>query len=159
MTTDSYGFASATLTVGPLIAGQTAIANACLQGSCASLSAFGARPEFATLAALSGTNQSVPVSASPTSVTLRALDMNGHPMAGGLVTVTQSLFTWTPPCPAHGRCTKGQLLGRQTSTFSSGLDGSFSIVPLTRPGVATLLTGLAATGNASTLPFRIELHP
>lgn len=161
VTTDSTGSATATLTVGPLTEGQTATSNACLNGSmtCAAFSAFGARPEFASLTAVSGTSQSMPYSAAPGPVTLRVLDMNGHPMAGGTVTISQALYAWAPPCPRHGRCAQAPLLASQTTTITSTLDGSVTVTPLTLPGVATSLTGLAATGNAGSLGFSIEQHP
>ena len=45
-------------------------------------------------------------------ITLRVLDMNGNPMAGGTVTLYQSVYAWAPPCPARGRCAQPQLLAR-----------------------------------------------
>lgn len=160
-TTNSAGIATATLTVGSLAEGQTATSNACLSGgsTCVVFSAFGARPEFASLIAVSGASQNMPVGATPAPVTLRVLDMNGHPMAGGTVTVNQSLYTWTPPCPVHGRCAQAQLLATQTTTVISALDGSITVTPLTLPGIATSLVGLAATGNAGSLTFTVEQHP
>jgi hypothetical protein len=80
-------------------------------------------------------------------------------MAGGTVTVNQALYAWTPQCPRHGRCAEAQLLATQAATAISALDGSVTITPLTKPGVATNLQGVAATGNAATLRFSIELHP
>ena len=159
--TSASGIASATLTVGPLTEGQTATSNVCLSGAstCAAFQVFGSRPEYATLAAISGTSQSMAVGTAPAPVTLRVLDMNGNPMAGGTVTVNQSLYAWTPACPAHGRCAQPQLLATQASTAISALDGSVSITPLTLPGIPTNLLGIAATGNAGSLAFTVEQHP
>jgi hypothetical protein len=159
--TSAAGIASATLTVGPLTEGQTASTNACLSGTgtCAAFTAFGSRPEFATLTAVSGTGQSLAVNSTPAQVVLRVLDMDGNPMAGGTVTIHQSLYAWAPACPPHGRCAQAQLLATQAATAISALDGSVAITPLTLPGVATNLEGLAATGNAGSLKFTIELHP
>jgi hypothetical protein len=80
-------------------------------------------------------------------------------MVGGTVTVNQALYAWTPPCPLHGRCAQAQLLSTQATTLTSALDGSVTLIPLTLPGVATNLVGLAATGNAGSLTFSIEQHP
>ncbi len=159
--TNAAGTATATLSVGPLLRGQTATSNACMNGgiSCVPFNAFGARPEFAGLAPIAGTSQSLSAAATPTAISLRVLDMNGHPMAGGIVTVNQALYAWAPSCPAHGRCPQAQLLALQTSTLVSALDGSLTIVPLSLPGTATSLVGLAATGNAGTLTFTVEQHP
>lgn len=161
VTTDASGIASATLTVGPLAEGQSVSSNACLNGgpTCVAFGAFGARPEFAGLEAVSGTNQSLPVGSSGAPVVMRVLDMDGNPMAGGTVAVYQSLYAWTPPCPPHGRCAQAQLLTSQTTTAISALDGSVVVTPLSMPGVATKLLGLAATGNSASLAFNVEEHP
>jgi hypothetical protein len=160
-TTNSAGVASATLTVGSLAEGQTATTNACLNGgsTCVAFNAFGARPEFASLTSVSGTSQSMAVGAIAVPVVLRVLDMNGHPMAGGTVTVSQSLYAWTPPCRVHGRCAQAQLLAAQNTTVTAALDGSITVTPLTIAGAVTNLVGLAATGNAGSLTFAVELHP
>lgn len=159
--TNAAGIATATLTVGSLTEGQTTTSNACLNGgsTCVAFNAFGARPEFAGLIAVSGTSQNMAIGNTPAPVTLRVLDMNGHPMAGGTVTVSQSLYAWTPPCPIHGRCAQAQLLATQAATVTSALDGSVTVTPLTLPGTATSLVGVAATGNAGSLTFTIEQHP
>jgi hypothetical protein len=159
--TNVSGIASATLTVGPLAEGQTASTNVCISGTstCAAFEVFGARPEYATLAAISGTNQSMAIGSTPATVTLRVLDMNGNPMAGGTVTVNQALYAWAPTCPPHGRCAQAQLLATQATTAISALDGSVVIAPLTLTGVPTNLQGIAATGNAGSLTFTIEQHP
>ena len=159
--TDAMGVTSQTLTVGPLAEGQLASANACLTTSsnCAAFSAFGSRPEFATLTAVSGTSQSIPMGSTPAPVTMRVLDNNGNPMAGGFVTVHQALYAWSPPCPRHGRCAQPQLLAVESTTVVSALDGTVTITPLTMAGVATDLEGVAATGNAANLVFATEQYP
>jgi len=159
--TDPIGIASKALTVGPLGEGQTATATACLNGTsqCVTYQAFGARPEFASLRAVAGTTQSIAASATPAIVTMRVMDMNGNPMAGGTVTLYQSLYAWAPPCPAHGRCAQPQLMGTQTAIATSALDGLVSFTPVSLPGVATKLIGVATTGNTGTLAIAIDQHP
>ena len=159
--TNSSGIAAKTLTVGPLSEGQQATAKACLNGTtqCVTYTAFGARPEFASLQPLAGTPQTISASATPALVTLRVLDMNGNPMAAGTVTLYQSLYAWSPPCAPRGRCVQPQLLSTQTSIATSALDGTVSFVPASLPGVATNLLGVAATGDSSNLVIAIEQHP
>ncbi|MFC5862580.1 Ig-like domain-containing protein [Acidicapsa dinghuensis] len=159
--TNSSGIASATLTVGPLAEGATATSNACVAGttSCVGFGVFGSRPEFGSLIAVSGTDQSMASGATPVQVVLRALDMDGNAMAGATVNVTQALYAWAPQCSAHGRCVQAPLLVTQSSTLTSALDGFVSITPLTRSGVATKLLGLATTGNSASLMFSVEQHP
>ena len=157
----SAGVDSETLSVGPLTKGQQATATACLNGTtqCATFTATGARPEFATLDAVSGTSQSVSISGTPAQIVLRVRDMDGNAMAGGVVTLYQALYAWAPPCPPHGRCAQGQLIGYQTATAISGLNGAVSFAPASIPGVPTNTIGLAATGNTSTLSVAVEQHP
>jgi hypothetical protein len=92
-------------------------------------------------------------------ITLRLFDMNGNPMAGGIVTLDQSLYAWSPPCPPHGRCAESQLLAHQASTAVSTLDGTVSFAPASLPGVPTKLIGLAASGMSSTVSIAVEQHP
>jgi hypothetical protein len=159
--TGANGTAVRTLTVGPLSEGQQATSTACLNGTsqCVVFQAFGARPEFATLQAVSGSTQSLAASATPALITLRVLDMNGSPMAGGTVTFYQALYAWAPPCGPHTRCAQSQLLATQTSTAISALDGTVGFTAVTLPGVATNVVGIAATGNSSTLRIAVEQHP
>ena len=160
-TTNASGIAAITLTVGPLSEGQTATIKACLNGTsqCVTYTAFGARPEYALLNPVSGTVQSMAASTAPAAVTLRLLDMDGNPMAGGTVTFYQALFAWAPPCSAHAVCPPGALLAAETATATSALDGTVTFSPATLPGVATDLIGLAASGNTATAEVGIEHHP
>jgi len=99
------------------------------------------------------------VAGTPSQIVLRLRDMNGNAMAGGTVTLNQSLYAWAPPCPPHGRCTASELLAAQASTATSAIDGTVIFTPASVPGVATNMVGLAASGNTSTLGVAIEQHP
>jgi hypothetical protein len=161
VTTNSAGIATQTLTVGPLTEGQTASISACLNGTsqCVAFTAFGSRPEYAALEAISGTNQSLAASGTPTQIALRLLDMDGNPMAGGTVALYQALYAWTPPCSPNVVCPPGALLATEASTAISAVDGSVTFVPASLPGVATNLMGVAASGNSSTVNVSIEQNP
>jgi hypothetical protein len=155
------GIASKSLTVGPLTEGQQSTSTACVNGTanCAAFTVLGARPEFAWLQPVSGASQSMTAAGTPNQIVLRLRDMNGNPMAGGTVTLYQSLYAWAPPCPPHGRCASSQLLATQTSAAVSSIDGTVIFTPAGLLGVATNLVGIAATGNSSTLLIAIEQHP
>ena len=155
------GIASETLSVGPLTEGQQAAATACLNGTtqCATFTVIGARPEYAVLEAVSGTGQSLAISGTPAVIVLRVRDMDGNAMAGGIVTLYQALYSWAPPCPPQGRCAQSELVGYQSATAISGLDGTVSFAPASIPAVPTNTVGLAATGNTSALGVAIEQHP
>lgn len=161
VTTGASGIATNTLNVGPLTEGQQVSSNACLNGTsqCVAFTALGARAEYATVEAVSGTAQSIAVTATPTRIVLRVRDMDGNPMAGGTVTLFQAVYAWAPPCPPQGRCAQAELLATQSSTAVSGLDGTVTFAPAGIPGVATNILGLAATGNTSTANISIEMHP
>jgi hypothetical protein len=160
-TTNADGIATKSLTVGPLNEGQQVTSTACLNGTsqCVNFVALGARPEYAWLEAVAGTAQTLAASATPSQIVLRLRDMNGTPMAGGIVTLYEAVYQWAPPCPTHGRCTQPNLLATQTATATSALDGTVSFAPASIPGVATSLAGLAVTGNSNTLGISIEQHP
>lgn len=159
--TDSNGIAAKTLTAGPLAEGQTATITACVNGtsSCVTYSAFGARPQYAALQAVSGTAQSVATSTAPAPIVMRLLDMNGNAMAGGTVALYQALYAWTPPCTTHSVCTPGKLLSTQSAIASSDINGLVAFSPATSPGVSTNLQAIAASGNAATVSIVIEQHP
>jgi len=157
----SAGISAQTLNVGPLAEGQQATASACLNGTpqCVGFAVSGARPEYAYLEAVSGASQSMALTATPTQITLRVRDMDGNPMAGGTVTLFQAVYAWASPCPPHGRCAQAELLGTQTSTAVSAIDGTVNFSPASIPGIATNMIGIAATGNSSTLSVAVEEHP
>ena len=160
-TSNASGVASKALTVGPLTEGQQAISTACVNGTsnCANFTVIGARPEYGWLQAVAGTVQSMAVSATPGQIVLQLRDMNGNPMAGGTVTLYQSIYAWAPPCPTHGRCPASELLATNTSSAVSAVDGTVVFNPALLPGIATNLLGIATTGNSSTLNIAIEQHP
>jgi hypothetical protein len=161
VTTNASGIAAKTLTVGPLTEGQTVTAKACLNESspCITFTDFGARPEYATLEAVSGVSQSISAQATAGPITLRVLDMNGNPMAGGAVTLDEALYAWTPPCPPHGRCDQAELLASQVATATSALDGTVTFTPVSISGVATNLLAQAVTGNTGSVSITVEQHP
>jgi hypothetical protein len=157
----SDGTAMRQLTVGPLTEGQTATIGACLNGTsqCVAYTAFGARPEYGYLRAISGTSQSLGVKDTPAQITLRLLDMDGNSMAGETVALYQALYAWAPPCAAHAVCPPSNLLATQVATAVSAVDGTVAFSPASLPGVATNLIGLAASDNTSTVNIAIEQHP
>jgi len=159
--TSAAGIATQTLTVGPLAEGQQVSINACLNGTgqCVVFTAYGARSEYAILRPVSGVTQTLAASATPSQITLRLLDMDGNPMAGGTVALYQALYAFTPPCAPPAICTQGALLAAQSSMATSAVDGTVTFIPVSLPGVATNLLGLAASGNTATVPIAIEQHP
>jgi hypothetical protein len=159
--TNSSGIAAKTLLVGPLTQGQTATINACINGTnqCVTYTAFGARPQYATLQPVSGTAQYLAAGTPADAITMRLLDMNGNAMAGGTVALFQALYAWATACNPHVVCQPGVLLSVQSGTATSGIDGLVTFAPATLPGVATKLQAVATTGDTAVLPVSIEQHP
>ncbi len=159
--TNSAGIATEFLTVGPLAEGQVVSIDACLNGTsqCATFSAYGARPEYALLEPISGNSQILAAAGTPSQIALRLLDMDGNPMAGGTVALYQALYAWSPPCSPHTVCTQGALLATQAATATSAIDGSVTFLPVSLPGVATNLLGLATSGYTATVQIAVEQHP
>ena len=159
--TNSSGIATEALRVGPLTEGQVVTINACLNGTnqCTTFSAYGARPEYALLKPISGTAQTLAASGTPSQIALRLLDIDGNPMAGGTVALYQALYAWSPPCSPHTVCKQGALLATQFATAISAIDGSVMFLPVSLPGVATNLSGVAASGSTATVNVAIEQHP
>lgn len=159
--TASTGIATKQLGVGPLSEAQQATATACLNGTtqCVTYTALGARPEFATVEPVSGTNQSISVTATPAQVVLRVRDMNGNPMAAATVTLYQAIYAWAPACGPHGRCAQAELLGSQTAVATSAVDGTVTFAPASISGIATNVLVVATTGNAGVVNAAIEQHP
>ena len=161
VTTDANGVAAKTLTIGPLAEGVQTTVTACVNGTsnCATFTILGARPEYATVEAVSGTAQTLAANNTPAQMVLRLRDMNGNAMAGGTVVLYQAVYAWAPPCPPHGVCAQAQLLATATATATSALDGTVVFAPATLPGMATQTVGTATTGNASALAVTVEVHP
>jgi hypothetical protein len=159
--TSASGVAAKALKVGPLSPAQQATASACLNGTnqCVSFTATGARPEYGYVEGVAGTTQALALCETPALIAMRVRDMNGNPMAGASVALSQAVYAWAPPWPPHGRCSQPQLIANQTAAALSGLDGTVTFAPATIPGVATNVVGIAATGNASTLKIAVEQHP
>jgi hypothetical protein len=158
--TNANGIASKALTVGPLAEGQTVTSSACVNGTsqCVAYTAFGARPEYYFLQPISGTTQTLAVSAAPAPIALRLLDNLGNPIAGGSVALYQALYAWAPRCSPHTVCTQGILLASQTATATSDISGTVTFAPSTMPRLATNLIGIAAAGNTAAVPIAIEQH-
>jgi hypothetical protein len=159
--TNSAGMATNSLNVGPLAGGQVVSINACLNGTnqCVAFTAYGARPELAILEPISGNSQTLAASGTPSQIALRLLDTDGNPMAGGSVALYQALYAWSPPCSPPTVCTLGALLATQAATLTSAIDGSVTFLPVSLPGVATNLLGLAASGYTATVSVAVEQHP
>lgn len=160
-TTGGNGQATRTLTVGPIAEGASSTTKACLNGTsqCTSFVAFGSRAEFAYIEAVSGVVQTLSMADTAAQVTLRLLDMNGNEMAGGTVTLYESLYAWAPPCGRHHICPPAHLLATQIATATSALDGTVTFTAASIPGVATNLIASAVTGNTASIAIAVEQHP
>jgi hypothetical protein len=160
-TSNANGIAAKALIVGPLSAGTSTTATACVNGTtqCVAFTAKGATPELATVETVSGARQGVGVGGTPDRIVLRVRDAAGNPMAGASVILAQAVYAWAPPCPPHGRCAQAELLANQTATSVSAIDGTVTFAPASLASTAVNIIGIAATGDTSTAGVVIEIHP
>jgi hypothetical protein len=161
VTSDDKGVAAKAITVAALSSGQTATADACLNGTteCVSFNATGVSADAAVVEGVSGTKQSLAHTGTPDQIVLRVRDSAGNPMAGASVRLSQAVYAWSPPCPPHGRCAQPELLANQVASAVSGIDGTVSFAPASVPGVATNTLGIAAAGSTSAVGIAVERRP
>ncbi|HVJ06839.1 MAG TPA: IPT/TIG domain-containing protein [Acidisarcina sp.] len=159
--TGSNGMTSAHVTAGPLGTATNVQIQACINGgaSCGSFTVSSVYPEYAGLLAVSGAGQTMRVEDTPAPIVLRAVDAAGHPMAGAVVSLYQTLSRWSPACGPHDRCRMAPVLNRQMTSAVSGGDGLVTFTPLSQDGVATRLRVTAVTGLLAEINFEIERHP
>ncbi|HTX42416.1 MAG TPA: IPT/TIG domain-containing protein [Acidobacteriaceae bacterium] len=155
------GIASDQIAAGPFTASVASTVSACLTGSmtCANFTVTPVDPETAALVAWTGTEQYIPASQTFTPVVLHVTDAFGDPLAGAGVTIAETLYGWTEPCPNQGSCAPAPILAQQTVQAASALDGSVTFTPLSANGLAARLIVIASAGAASILNFELDAHP
>lgn len=147
--TDAAGLASVQATVGPLSGGVSATVSACLtQGVCSTFTATGVPPALFRLAWQSGAGQAVAGGAAYAAVVAEVTDAAAHVVAGGDVTVYQTVTSTPQPCPARGRCPAAPILATGVAVLRTGLDGRISVTPLTVAGVATQTQIAISSGDS-----------
>jgi len=155
------GIASNQIAAGPFNASVASTVSACLAGTgaCTNFTVTPVDAETAALVAWSGTSQYIPASRSFAPVELRVVDAFGDPLVGATVSLSQTLYGWTEPCPSQGSCPPAPLLGQQSVQAISAIDGSVAFTPLSANGLAARLIATASTGAASVLNFELDAHP
>lgn len=155
------GIATNQIAAGPFNASVAATVSACLAGTtaCANFTVTPVDPETAALVAWSGTAQYIPASQAFTPVELHIIDAFGDPLVGASVTIAETLYGWTEPCPNHGSCPLAPVLGQQTVQANSAIDGSVTLTPLSAGGLAARLMVTASAGTGSILNFELDAHP
>jgi hypothetical protein len=160
---NSQGFAQATVTAGPLTAGETASAQACAWTTpapvCANFAATGVDPSAFRLAVVSGAGQQIPLTGTFAPVVMMVTDVAGNPVAGAAVTIHQTADEAEMACPAHGRCPVAPILGASDTTAVSDVNGQFSVTPLQIPGVSEVTNLAIATGTQGFLSMSIVQGP
>ncbi|HEX4007587.1 MAG TPA: IPT/TIG domain-containing protein [Acidobacteriaceae bacterium] len=155
------GMASNQVTAGPFTESVASAVNACMAGtaSCVALNVIPVQPMTEALTGWNGTQQYVAASQAFAPVTLRVVDAFGDPVAGASVMFAEAFYGWTEPCPVQGNCPPAPLLGQQSVTAISGIDGSVTITPPAANGLAGRLLVTAIAGTNATLNFELDAHP
>jgi len=136
--TNSSGMASTAVVLGPLAAGDDAVATACAWGNvCARLDGFGVASSKQAVAIVRGGQQTVQGGAALAPVVVMVTDEAGHPVAAAPVSVYQTVTAFDAACPDRGRCPAAPVLATQATVAVSGIDGTISVEPLVVSGQPT----------------------
>lgn len=147
-------------TAGPFTSADHASASACAWTSiCANFAIDSVSDAQLRLVSVSGSNQSIPATATYSPVVLRITDPDGHPVAGASVTVHQTLQPGLPACPPQGRCPIAPIYQSASNTLISGLDGTIAISPIGEPGGPATTHLAAAAGTGGFLPVDLNQLP
>lgn len=158
--TDAQGIAETQATTGPLAAGVQVTAGACAWSSiCTDFTAIGVDPSQWQLVVVSGEGQSIAATGTLAPVVLRVTDAAGHPVAGALVEIHQTLDAWQPPCPDHGRCPVPAIYGTSATTAISNADGLITVAPMQLSGVAGVTNIAAAAGPHGFVSLALQEQP
>jgi hypothetical protein len=147
-------------TVRPLAAGGQAMGSACAWTTvCATFVAQGVDSADWRIEIVSGAGQSVDANDVLAPVVLRVTDAEGHPVAGAVVVVHQTMDAWQGPCPVRGRCPVPPNVGTQETSLTSGSEGTISILPMQIPGAAEITNIAAATGSQGFISLSLQKQP
>ncbi len=145
---NSAGVAQDTVVVGPLAAGAQAVGSACAWAGtvCAEFGAVGVDGAALQVVAVSGAGQSVAANAALGTVEVQVTDGAGHPVAGAVVSVYQTVEPGAA-CPPRGRCPAEAVLEQAQSSGVSDVNGLVSVTPLQESGVAEVTNMVVTVGT------------
>ncbi len=147
--TGSSGTTSAAAAAGPLTAGTSATASACLAPTvCVQFQATGSSAGSWLVQVTSGGAQAVTSGAALAPVVITIVDGSGHTIAGAPVTLAQTVTERTVACPTLGRCPAAPVLASGTTQATSDINGQVSVTPMTVNGVPTS-TNIAVSAGTS----------
>jgi hypothetical protein len=158
---NAAGMAQTTAIAGPLAPGEPAVLSACAWTSvCANFTAQGVDPADLRLVVLGGEGQSISAGGGFTPVVVQVTDVAGHPVAGAVVEIYQTVDAWQQlPCPNRGRCPIAPVLAMSQTSATSDVNGLVTITPLELAGIAGTTNLAAATGTQGFLSMSLEKHP
>jgi hypothetical protein len=157
---DAGALAQTIASIGPLNANGTASITACAWATvCAGFSAQGVAPDHWGIEIVSGSGQSVVAGTALSPIVLRVVDPMGHPIAGALVEVHQTLEPWSDPCPNIGRCPIAPIYGKTDSTLVSAIDGTVTIMPLDLANEALISNIVVVSGTQGFVSLVLQRLP
>jgi hypothetical protein len=137
--------------------GESSTVQACAwKVMCATQNVRAVAPADLRMEVVSGGDQSLQASDTLDSVVLRVVDAFGHPVAGALTTIYQSVVGWQPVCAPGGRCSTAPIYGKSTGAVTSDDDGLLTVAPLQYRDTAALtkLTAVVGTGGSVTVTLQ-----
>jgi hypothetical protein len=157
---NSQGAAQAVATVGPMAAGAQASFSGCAWTNvCATFTAFAIDPSELRVVAVSGANQVVTQAGSLAPVVLQVTDTVGHPVAGTMVEVYQTVDAWQPACPEQGRCPIPPTYASTQSSFVTDANGLLTVAPEQLSGVAEMTNLAAVAGTQGFASITLQKQP
>jgi hypothetical protein len=137
-----------------------ATVQACAWGNvCAAASEVGVAASDLRVLVTSGDAQSVLAGGTLSDVSLRVVDVAGHPVGGALVTVHQVVTGWQAPCAVGGRCATAPVYGTRSATAMSDDDGNVNVMPLQYADMAAVTRITAAAGTQGAVTVVLQKTP
>jgi hypothetical protein len=157
---NSQGIAQAVVTVGPIASGAQASFSGCAWTNvCATFTALAIDPSQLRVVAVSGANQVVTQAGSLAPVVLQVTDTVGHPVAGTMVEVYQTIDAWQPACPEQGRCPIPSTYASTQSSFVTDANGLLTVAPEQLSGVAEITNLAAVVGTQGFASITLQKQP
>ena len=167
-TANGVGMAQMAATIGPVATGAPAAGQACAWGwsgaslgpvVCAALSVVAVDPVNWRVAMVSGAGQTIALTGTFAPVVVMVTDVAGHPVAGALVAIHQTVDAAEMACPVHGSCPVAPVLGGSDVAGVSDVNGLVGVTAMQMAGVREVTNIAVAAGTQGFVSLSIAQGP